>query len=72
MRILLLAATAALLTAAASPQKLLTPNDIVATSPASAWKTSPADDLMVIDLQNGGRVVIQLAPAELEPVVGAR
>lgn len=51
----------ALLSAAAP--KLPTPNDIVAGSPASAWKTIPADDLMVIDLANGGRVVVQLAPA---------
>jgi peptidylprolyl isomerase len=32
-------------------------------SPATAWKTIPADDLMVMDLANGGRVVVQLAPA---------
>ena len=51
----------ALLTAAAPPPKLPTPNDVVAGSPASAWKTIPADELLVIDLQNGGRVIIQLA-----------
>ena len=62
MRSLLLASAAALLIGAAPP-KLLTPNDIVAQSPAAAWKTIPADDLMVLDLANGGRVVIQLAPA---------
>jgi peptidylprolyl isomerase len=49
--------------AAAAPPKLLTPNDIVEKSPASAWRTIPADDLMVIDLANGGRVVVELAPA---------
>jgi peptidylprolyl isomerase len=48
--------------AAAPPAKLLTPNDIVTQSPASAWRTIPADDLLVMDLANGGRVVIQLAP----------
>ena len=63
MRILLLVTAAALLIAAAPPKKLPTPNDIVAASPASAWKAIPADDLMVIDLRNGGRVVVQLAPA---------
>jgi peptidylprolyl isomerase len=63
MRSLLLVTTAALLIGAAPAKKLLTPNDIVAQSPASAWKTVPADDLMVIDLANGGRVVVQLAPA---------
>src|SRR5436305_7049676 len=54
---------AALLTAAAPPPKLPTPNDIVAEAPASAWKTIPPDELLVIDLKNGGRVVVQLAPA---------
>ena len=62
MRSLLLVTAAALLIGAASA-KLPTPNDIVAQSPASAWKTIPADDLMVVDLANGGRVVVQLAPA---------
>src|SRR5580765_2584814 len=62
MRSLLLVTAAALLIGAA-PAKLLTPNDIVAQSQASAWKTIPADNLMVIDLANGGRIVVQLAPA---------
>ncbi|MBV8908696.1 MAG: peptidylprolyl isomerase [Sphingomonas sp.] len=62
MRSILLVTAAALLSGAAPP-KLLTPNDIVAQSPAGAWKTIPADDLMVMDLANGGRVVVQLAPA---------
>jgi len=62
---LLFAAQAAAHVAAGSapPSKLPTPNDIVASSPASAWKGIPADDLIVIDLANGGRVVVQLAPA---------
>jgi peptidylprolyl isomerase len=59
----LLFATAAALLTAASPAKLLTPSDIVAAAPASAWKTIPADNLMVMDLKDGGRVVVQLAPA---------
>jgi peptidylprolyl isomerase len=62
MRLPLLLAAAALLAGAAPPKKLLTPNDIVAGAPASAWKTIPADDLLVMDLKSGGRVVIQLAP----------
>ncbi|MFL6774979.1 MAG: peptidylprolyl isomerase [Sphingomicrobium sp.] len=62
MRSLLLVTAAALLVGAAPAKKLLTPNDIVSSAPASAWKTIPADDLMVLDLANGGRVVIQLAP----------
>jgi peptidylprolyl isomerase len=55
--------TAAALLIGAAPPKLLTPNDIVAAAPASAWKPIPADDLLVMDLANGGRIVIQLAPA---------
>jgi peptidylprolyl isomerase len=62
---LLLAVQAAahLAAGATPPSKLPTPNDVVAAAPASAWKTIPADDLMVIDLKDGGRVVVQLAPA---------
>ena len=63
MRSILLFTAAALLTAAAPPPKLPTPSDIVAQSPQSAWKTIPPDDMLVIDLANGGRVVVQLAPA---------
>lgn len=62
MRSLLLMSAAAMLIGAAEPKKLLTPTDIVAAAPASAWKEIPADDLVVMDLANGGRVVIQLAP----------
>ena len=61
-RYLLLAAAAALLTGAAEPKKLLTPADVVAAAPASAWKTIAADELLVMDLKGGGRVVVQLAP----------
>lgn len=49
--------------AAAAPPKPVTPTSIVAEAPESAWRTIPADDLLVIDLKQGGRVVIQLAPA---------
>ena len=62
MRKLVLIA-AALLIGAAPPKKRLTPTDIVGSAPASAWKAIPADDLMVMDLASGGRIVIQLAPA---------
>lgn len=62
MRSLLLVSAAAVLIGAAPAQKLPTPNDIVAGAPATAWKEIPADDLVVMDLANGGRVVIQLAP----------
>jgi peptidylprolyl isomerase len=63
MKTLVLLAAAALAAGAAPKPKLLTPNDIVARAPASAWKTIPADDLLVMDLASGGRIVIQLAPA---------
>jgi peptidylprolyl isomerase len=62
MRALLILPLVAL-AAAAPPKKLVTPNDIVASAPASAWKTIPADDLLVMNLKDGGRVVLQLAPA---------
>jgi peptidylprolyl isomerase len=61
MRSVLMVAAGVMLMAAGP--KLLAPNDVVAQSPASAWKAIPADDLMIIDLANGGRVVVQLAPA---------
>jgi peptidylprolyl isomerase len=51
------------LTAAAPAKKLETPTDVVASAPASAWKTIPADDLLVMDLASGRRIVIQLAPS---------
>ena len=63
MKTISLVTAAAMLIGAAPAKKLLTPSDIVAGAPASAWKTIPADDLMVMDLANGGRIVIQLAPA---------
>ena len=62
MRSLLLLPAAALLMAA-DPPKLLTPNDIVTQAPAAAWRTIPADDLLLIELRAGGRIVVQLAPA---------
>lgn len=62
MRSLLLLTAAALLTGAAPAKKLLTPTDVVNSAPASAWKTISPEDLLVMDLKNGGRVVLQLAP----------
>ena len=63
MRSLLLVIVAAMLVGAAPAKKLETPTDVVASAPASAWKTIPADDLLVMDLAGAGRIVIQLAPA---------
>lgn len=59
--------SSALLVAAAPPEKPRTPAEIVAEAPTSAWRDIPTDDLLVMDLRNGGRVVIQLAP-EFAPV----
>ena len=61
MRALLLGSSI-LLVAAAPPAKPITPSDIVASAPPSAWKEIDPDDLLVIDLRNGGQVIIQLAP----------
>jgi peptidylprolyl isomerase len=62
MRSLLLITAAALLIGAAPAKKLLTPTDIVNGASAGAWRTIPADDLLVMELKSGGRVVLQLAP----------
>jgi len=53
----------ATLAAAAPPAKPKTPTEIIASAPAGAWRTIPAEDLLIMQLQTGGRVVIQLAPA---------
>jgi len=47
---------------AQAPAKPKTPTEIVAEAPATAWRAIPADDLLVVQLQGGARVVIQLAP----------
>ena len=62
MRALLLLSAAVLMTGAAQAQKNVTPGDVVSAAPANVWRPISPDDLMVIDLQNGGRAVIQLAP----------
>lgn len=51
------------LLAAAQPNKPLTPSEIVTQAPAAAWRTIPAEDLLLIDYEGGGRTVIQLAPS---------
>ena len=38
------------------------PSEVVAQSLASDWRPIEADNLLVMDLQDGGRVVIELAP----------
>jgi peptidylprolyl isomerase len=67
MRSMILVSAAVLLVGAAPAKKPLTPTDIVAQAPPSAWKAIPADDLLVMDLKSGGRIVLQLAP-QFSPV----
>lgn len=55
-----------LLTAAIQPAALTaptTPTEAIAAAPASAWRTISPEDLLVIEMKSGGRVVVQLAPA---------
>ena len=62
MRHLLLLPALALI-AAAPVSKPKTPPEVIAASKPSEWAEIPADELLVIDLKSGKRVVIQLAPA---------
>lgn len=62
MRRYALPALVALL-AAAPPPAAKSPGEIVAAAPASAWRAVEPDDLMLMDLANGGHVAIELAPA---------
>ncbi len=62
MKPVILFSAAALLIGAAPAKKTLTPTDVVSAAPPAAWKAIPADDLLVMDLKSGGRVVVQLAP----------
>ena len=59
----LLLATPAGAQPAATPVAPTTPTEVVAAAPAAAWRTIPPDDLLIIELKNGARVVVQLAPA---------
>jgi peptidylprolyl isomerase len=62
MRTGLAIAAGLLLAGAAPPKKPLTPSDVVANAPAAAWREMPADELLVMQISKGRRVVIQLAP----------
>jgi len=55
---------------AKAPLSQVTPNSIIADAPASAWRAIPADDLLVMTLSEGRRVVIQLAPQFSQEHVG--
>jgi peptidylprolyl isomerase len=39
------------------------PAEVIANSPAAAWRPIAPENLLVMDLADGGRVVIELAPA---------
>jgi len=62
MRRLMLVPALALVAAAAPPAAPKTPTDAIAASKPSEWAAIPADDLMIIDLAPGKRVVVELAP----------
>jgi len=51
-----------LVAAAPPPPKYDTPTSVVAGAKPGEWRAIPADDLMVIDLKSGRRIVVQLAP----------
>ena len=55
---------------APTPAKPKTPGEILAEAPKADWREIAADDLLVIELKDGRRVVIQLAP-EFAPVHAA-
>jgi peptidylprolyl isomerase len=38
------------------------PNEIVSSAPAAAWRPVAPENLLVFDLKEGGRVVVELAP----------
>jgi peptidylprolyl isomerase len=50
------------LIAAAPAAKPKTPSEIVAGAPKADWREIPADDLLVFELKDGKKVVMQLAP----------
>ncbi|MDO7833980.1 peptidylprolyl isomerase [Sphingobium sp. HBC34] len=66
-RAMLLAALIATPVFAADPPaatpSAATPSAVVAQAPAAAWRAIPAEELLVMTIEGGKRVVIQLAPA---------
>lgn len=53
---------AAILSLGAAPPAARAPSEIVAGAPASAWRAVDPDDLLVMELADGARIAIQLAP----------
>jgi len=62
MRRLAALSALALLAAQQPAAKPKTPSEIVAASKPAEWAAIPAEDLLVLDLRSGRRVVVQLAP----------
>ena len=66
MRLMLSAAAlsfaAAAFAQAPAPPKFATPTGVIAESKPTEWRAIASDDLMVIDLKDGKRIVVQLAP----------
>ncbi|UDF04144.1 peptidylprolyl isomerase [Asticcacaulis sp. AND118] len=48
---------------ATAQDKPVTPSSVLEAAPATVWKDIPAEDLMVMTLADGSKVVAQLAPA---------
>jgi peptidylprolyl isomerase len=63
MKSLLLSGLALLATAAAPPAKPPTASDILNAARADQWQPVHPEDLMLVELADGGRVAIVLAPA---------
>ncbi len=57
-----LAATLVATSALAQPVRPLTPGAIIARAPSADFQAVDPDDLLIIDLFKGGRIVIQLSP----------
>ena len=55
-------AAATLIAAAPPPAPSVTPAAVVQGAPRADWRAFAPDDLLVIDLADGGRVVVALAP----------
>jgi peptidylprolyl isomerase len=70
MRTALIASAAALLAAAAPPpawrpepvRNATEPSEIVKAAPAAAWRDIAPDNLLIMELKDGGRIAIELAP----------
>ena len=64
---IILPLAAAFFAQAATPAKPaaktpLSPGEIAAAAPATAWRTIPDDDILIFTLANGRKVIVQLAP----------